>query len=277
MTLSSKAKKRILKRISYHAIYDDSILDALEYAYENEFAGIQLAVDSPHLSFESMSEKSIKKIRSFLDNKNLYITIHAPDEAISIYTHTRYLRKGINDYCRAMFYFAERVRAPLVTIHTGKPTIFRTDSKPEKVVPEKDLTYYKNMVQGNLETMIQTVNHRLFLCVENFQLSQLSIRLINHYLDSNELFLCWDIAKSEDNPKIEKYLLSHKSHIKQMHLHDVRKNSNGSHRSHCVIGTGNLDFRHYLAKTSDADIIDYCIEVRPREKAKESLEALKLL
>jgi HD-GYP domain-containing protein (c-di-GMP phosphodiesterase class II) len=36
-----------------------------------------------------------------------------------------------------------------------------------------------------------------------------------------------------------------------------------------------MDFLRYLHKLSVADVLDYCIEVRPREKAKESLEALK--
>lgn len=277
MTLSSIAKKRILKLISYHAIYDDSILDALEFAYENEFAGIQLAVDSPHLSFESISEKSIKKIRSFLDNKHLHITIHAPDEAISLYTHSQYLKNGIRDYCRALFEFAVRINAPLVTIHTGLPITFQTDMKPESVIPEEDVVYFGRIMKENLSAMIRIVDNRFVLCMENYNFNDFSSKIVEHYLKSNELSLCWDVAKSWNKSEEEKILLSYKPYIKQMHLHDVRQNADGSFRSHCVIGSGELDFRYYLSKTFDAPIIDYCIEVRPREKAKESLEALKSL
>ena len=101
------------------------------------------------------------------------------------------------------------------------------------------------------------------------------MKIIQPYLARQELALCWDIAKSHNNPEEEKFILSNKSHIKQMHLHDIRQREDGSIQSHCVIGTGELDFSLYLSKTSNADIVDYCIEVRPREKAKESLEALK--
>jgi sugar phosphate isomerase/epimerase len=42
-----------------------------------------------------------------------------------------------------------------------------------------------------------------------------------------------------------------------------------------VIGTGEIDFKTYLSVLSKADVQDFCIEVRPREKARESLEILK--
>ncbi len=61
-----------------------------------------------------------------------------------------------------------------------------------------------------------------------------------------------------------------------MHLHDCRE-INGKARSHCVIGSGDIDFGAYLRPLSLVDVMDYCIEVRPREKALESLIALKKL
>jgi hypothetical protein len=51
----------ILDRVSYHAVYDRSVLDALQYAHANGFAGIQLAVEVPHLSFERLSASEIEK------------------------------------------------------------------------------------------------------------------------------------------------------------------------------------------------------------------------
>src|SRR4030042_4401731 len=277
MTLSSIAKKRILQRISYHAVYDNSIMDALEFAYENGFAGIQLTTDSPHLSFESLPESSIIKIRSFLENKNLYLTIHAPDEAISPYTNSKVLRKGVLDYCRVLFDFASKMKAPLVTIHLGTPISFRTDTKPQIEIPSTDLKLYKSILKEYLETLVNLVENRFLLCVENYQMNQFNMEMMEPYLASKELSICWDLAKSYGNMKMERYLMHNVPHIKQLHLHDVCHHADGSYRTHCVIGTGELDFRYYLSKTSSADIVDYCIEVRPREKAKESLEALKLI
>jgi len=273
--MNSKVKNRILKRISYHTVYDDSILDALEYAYQSGFGGIQLAIDSPHLSFELLTEKSIKKISSFLENKKLYMTLHAPDNATSLYTYSKYLRKGLFDYWRALLDFAIRMKSPLVTIHAGTTTEFKTDTNPQIKIPPKDLVYYENIFKDNLDTLINITNNRFLLCIESYQLNKANMKIIQPYLARQELSLCWDIAKYHGDAKLEKYLTDNVQHLKQMHLHDIRRREDGSIQSHCVIGTGELDFSLYLSKTSNADIVDYCIEVRPREKAKESLEALK--
>jgi sugar phosphate isomerase/epimerase len=62
-----------------------------------------------------------------------------------------------------------------------------------------------------------------------------------------------------------------------VHLHDIRQDEKGNKRSHRVIGSGDIDFTYYLDRLAEADVFDYCIEVRPREKARESLQALKKL
>ncbi|MHA1476449.1 MAG: hypothetical protein ACTSQ5_14840, partial [Promethearchaeota archaeon] len=59
--------------------------------------------------------------------------------------------------------------------------------------------------------------------------------------------------------------------IKQVHLHDVNENGRG----HRVIGSGLIDFKDILLNIPNAPVIDFCIEVRPRSKALESLKNLK--
>jgi len=46
----------VLNKVSYHAVYDDSILDALRFAKANGLAGVQVAVETPHLSLDLLSE-----------------------------------------------------------------------------------------------------------------------------------------------------------------------------------------------------------------------------
>ncbi len=74
---------------------------------------------------------------------------------------------------------------------------------------------------------------------------------------------------------MESFYLTHPEWIKQVHLHDRREVVSGSVKSHRVIGTGDIDFGRYLGfLLEEADVVDFCIEVRPREKARESLLAL---
>ncbi|MHA2325429.1 MAG: sugar phosphate isomerase/epimerase family protein, partial [Promethearchaeota archaeon] len=59
--------------------------------------------------------------------------------------------------------------------------------------------------------------------------------------------------------------------IKQVHLHDL--DSDG--KSHRVVGSGIIDFKYFLKKFINLEVLDYCIEVRPHEKAYESLTNLR--
>jgi hypothetical protein len=42
--------REILNKVSYHAVYDESIVDPLAFAAGNGFAGIQWAVEAPNLA-----------------------------------------------------------------------------------------------------------------------------------------------------------------------------------------------------------------------------------
>ena len=267
----------ILDRISYHAVYDASILDALEYAHENGFSGVQLAVESPHMSFESLSGETISEIAAYAGSNNLYITIHAPDDTASLFQPSRFLREGILNYYHALFDFAARIKARLVTIHIGQISAFPTDTIRELTVPEEDQAIYRNIATQNLDNLLEYVAGRFTICVENYALDQFSLFLLRSYLENNRIALCWDITKSWNNQILERFLLSNIDRVKQVHLHDIRQDEKGNKRSHRVIGSGDIDFTYYLDRLAEADVFDYCIEVRPREKARESLQALKKL
>jgi sugar phosphate isomerase/epimerase len=267
----------LLDRVFYHAVYDASIMEALEYARDNGFAGIQLAVESPHLSFEALSPENIQNIASFISSQGMLLSVHAPDEAASLFQHSPILREGIHKYYRALFDFAASAKAKIVTIHLGQMTLFPTDTRRETTVPEADLAIYRGVVAHNLNTLLDMVAGRFILCVESYALDEFSLFLLKPYLDDYRLSLCWDIAKTWNKPAMERFFLSNLEHVKQVHLHDIRSDENGNARGHCVIGTGEIDFASYLPQLANFDILDYCIEVRPREKAKESFEALKRL
>ncbi len=265
----------IFDRVSYHAVYDASIIDALIYARDNGFAGIQVAVETPHMSFESLSDDKIAEIASFAASHNLYVTIHAPDETASLFQPNRFLREGILNYYRALFEFAARIKARLVTIHIGQMAPFPTDTVREMTIPEEDRAIYREVVRQNLDQLLEFAAGRFTLCVENYALDQFSLLLLRSYLDAQKIALCWDIPKSWNNPIFERFFLSSLQHVKQVHLHDIRTDDTGRQRSHRVIGSGDIDFAYYLDQLTRADVLDYCIEVRPREKARESLQSLK--
>jgi len=265
----------ILDRVSYHAVYDASILEALQFAKANGFAGIQIADETPHLSFERLSEAEMDKISDFIRLQGVYATLHAPDETASLFQRSRYLSAGVADYYQALFAFARQIDARLVTIHLGAMTMFPTDDKTGTRIPQDDLPLYSSCLKRNLEAILKLAGGSIMICVENYGFGEAEFKLLEPYLGHDGLFLCWDLVKGAARPDIEACYLAHPEWIKQVHLHDRRETASGSLKGHRTIGTGDIDFVKQLGFLArNADVEDYCIEVRPREKARESLLAL---
>jgi sugar phosphate isomerase/epimerase len=267
--------KTILDRVSYHAAYDDSILEALRYAKANGFAGVQIADETPHLSFERLSDQDVREIAQFATAERLYTTLHAPDHAASLFQCSRYLSEGVLNYYHALFSFAHAIGSRSVTIHLGTMTVFPTDDETGRRIPSEDLPLYSSNLKKNLEALLKMVEGGFTVCVENYGVGLTELEMLKPYLGSDNLFLCWDLVKSASQPDVEAFYLAHPEWIKQVHLNDRREVSSGSVKGHRTIGTGDIDFVRYLSfLMENADVEDFCIEVRPREKAKESLIAL---
>jgi len=260
----------ILKYSSFHAIYDGSVLDALEFAAGNGFAGIQLGVESPHLAFENISVTDRRQIAEFCQIKGLRVTLHAPDDMVSLLETSRILREGIFNYFSGLFEFTENIGSPLITIHPGKISTFGTDTVPRVSIPPEDFSYYRTALKENLTRLVDLNRNRFLLCIENCHMNELVMETLEPFLDNGSLFLCWDLAKSDDS--VEPFFWSHLSAVRQVHLHD--KDEKYSHK---VVGTGRIDFMHYLPRLAGANVVDFCHEVRPREKALESLRNLEQL
>ncbi len=268
--------KSILNKLSYHAVYDASILDALHFASEHGFAGVQVAVESPHLSFDSVTDDECRQIDAFRSDKGLSVSLHCPDHVTSLFTFSPPLVEGIFGYYDAMFVFAESIGARLVTVHVGGPSSFGTDTEPRVRIPAQDAPVYLQTLETNLRRLVDLSAGRFILCVENYQMDPMHFDVLQPYLDRSELALCWDLAKTYDgqlniNEPIETYFRRNIGFVRQVHLHDLRVDDH----SHKVVGSGGIDFLRFLPDLAQANVIDFCIEVRPREKALESLVALR--
>ena len=126
----------VLDRVSYHAVYDESVLAALDFARSNGFAGVQIAVQSPRLSFENVSEAECDEIARFARTHGLHIALHGPDVSASLFTAERSLHDGIFEYFTEMFAFAERVAARVITLHVGEMPRYAPAPRPAMRMPE---------------------------------------------------------------------------------------------------------------------------------------------
>ena len=261
--------KSILSKLTYHAVYEESILAALTYAKKLGFAGIQLAVETPHFSFEALSAKELAEIASFREQNDLLMSIHAPDSLTSMFTSSPTLLTGIFDYLEKLLNFAQTVGAHIVTLHPGAPVVYRTDEKTPRTYPKVDEQLYKVLLRENLKRLANLNEGKTTICFESYQTSQILYGELEEHLQVGNFSLCWDVAKTWGKSEVEDYLWQHLDMVKQVHLHDLHKG-----RSHLIVGQGEIDFRPYLKGFQDSNIAEICIEVRPREAALESRQNL---
>ena len=274
----------IKRKISYHAVYDQDLPSAIKFAAENGFSGIQIASESSHFRFDSLNSEELQKIGEIANENNVYLTLHGPDDVGSLFVQNNFLQNGILNFYRDFFNRAERLNCRMVTIHLGGMTTFPTDSTPRKLYPNADLEIYQKLLNENLQKLINLVKGRFPICIENYQLQDEILETLSPFLKEKKLFLCWDLPKmytrsGDKKNDLENYFIEHFSSIRQIHLHDF--NVKDTRHSHCVIGSGFIPFKNYFIKFDKMQkagknlIEDYCIEVRPKEKALKSLQNLK--
>ena len=263
-------------RISYHAVYDTSIADALHYAHSNGFAGIQIADESPHLSSELLSANDIDELTELIDNLELFVTLHAPDDTASLFQCSSYLFQGVKLYFTALFEFSRAINARLVTIHLGSMTGFPTDDGSGRRIPPKDMDLYASALRRNLESVLELSKGKITICIENYGIGQSEMDLIEPYLGKDGLYLCWDVAKGAVQKDIEERFLVSPQWIRQVHLHDIRETEDGRVKSHKVVGSGNLDFSKILKTLIRLpDVQDFCRGSPQREGPGEPDSAEK--
>lgn len=266
---------KILGRMSYQVVYDQSILESINFASINGFSGVQIAIELPHLAFENLRPAEITKIRDQSKKLGIRIILHAPDAASLISPCTE-INKGIMSYYTDLIGFAHRIGASMITIHPGVPSYFPTDAGSSENFPTADVEDYKRIFRNNLDELLRLAKGKVCICIENLDLEGFILDVLQDYLKRTDIGLCWDLSKTYDKKggklkkEIYNFFVKNRSSVKQVHLHSLVEG-----KSHRVIQPGIVDFCHYLDLLDGVDVLDYCIEVRPREKAVESLKNLK--
>lgn len=210
----------IMDRVSYHAVYDDTILSALQFAHLNGFSGVQVADECPHLSFNRIGSTDREQLKAFSNKTGCNLSLHAPDEAVSFFITDDLLLEGIFNYYKALIAFAVEVGAHIITVHLGSPVLFRTDSIPEEPYPQQDRPVYHEALRLGIDRLINLVDGRLILCVENYKMDHETLQVLDRHIGAGDLFLCWDVAKNRGKPEVQEYFLQHLDSVKQVHLHD---------------------------------------------------------
>jgi len=276
----------ILANTTYQAVYDDSIIDAMRFARENDFAGVQLAVEMPALSHERLSAAQRDAVGRYREEYNLAISLRAGGGSLMETSPT--LAAGTFEYYKGLFQFADDVAAAVVTLPLSALPACPADTEPRLDYPPQSLAARLAALNANLRRLINLAAGRFVLAVECVRLARPVADVLVPLLGDAGLAICWDLARTyrraphlpvyenaqrwEIDPVAEAFFVKNLAHVRQARLHDLR----GDH-AHCVIGSGELDVMRFLPRLANANVREFIIDVRPKEKALESLRNLKRL
>ena len=263
----------ILDRVTYHAVYDDSIASALRYAQAAGMRGVQVAAECPHLSPSRVDAAGRREIAHLVRANGLWLSLHAPDD-LSLYTIEPAMVDGMFRLFQELIDFAETCRARIITLHPGLAVTFPVEDR-SLLRPPIDTDLFEQALRDNVERLCDMARGRVTLCVENCLMDEPTRHLLQPYVNSGDLALCWDIAKSHNADGTVRqeqvdYFQRNIHRIRQVHLHDLREG-----KGHRAMGAGCIRWMDFLPRLAEASVSEFVLEIRPRDAASDSFLALQ--
>lgn len=254
-------------------VYDADILDAISFAGRHAFGYIVPDLMVPRFFPERFRKRERRHIREVATSEDVSISFHGPSDYLNLGAIYPEVRRAVLHRMRLCLAFARDVGAERFTVHIDPPYDFVFAGKKGTFLRDH-WALYKDAVKESLLELVKLSQGNVLICVENDRLGSMAMEVLDELLPKEELFLAWDIPKSntdeKPNVEVENFLMRHLERVRECHLHDQKP---GGH-SHDVIGVGNIDFSRYLRVLIPQDV-HFTIEVRPREKALESLNTIR--
>lgn len=259
---------------AYHVVYDDSLMDAVKYAAENDWTSIVPDIGVPAFSPERILTDERTRLRELSRNLSIGWGFHAAGDNVSLFSTYPPIRAGIIQYFKQTINLAREISTgpTNVVIHAGVPPKFKKARSQSGNFNDIHHDFYAQTLRENITALIEHAFPHVKIAIENTGWTPL-IRDVVRSLLPKGLRLCFDIPKlyGPGFKIIEEdwnFIKEHKGFIEVVHIHDIDPTL-GSHQ---VVGEGILDFERYLRFLSELPTKpQYVFEVRPREEAHESL------
>lgn len=257
-----------MRKIGFAATYGfGSINDAVIFAARNGFSAVEINLNMPEFYPERYSKQDIDDIRRLMDRLDIAVTFHAPED-INFCTKQGYILEASIKRIKECIDFASALGGLRFTFHIGDSVNFTMFDRSIRM-EEYYLEDYVSILSSSLDRIREYASGRIVPCAENTGFfREAKTRAIEPML-GNGLYLTWDIGHSYIKKEQQDFMIKNIKYVRNAHLHDV-----AAGKDHCIIGTGEMDFAHYISLLNDKDIF-YVIEVRPGEAAASSLKNLR--
>ncbi|MHA2158215.1 MAG: sugar phosphate isomerase/epimerase family protein [Candidatus Thorarchaeota archaeon] len=261
-------------------IYDESMMDAVKYASENNWTSIVPDIGIPAFSPEKISSEERTQLRETSRDLSIGWGFHAAGDNVSLFSTYPSIRAGIIQYFKQTINLAREISTgpTNVVVHAGEPPKFRKARNQPGNFNEIHHDIYAQTLRENLAELVEYASPHVKIAIENTGWTPQIRDVVKHLLPSG-LKICLDIPKLyNSNFKIIEedwnFIQEHRGFIEVVHIHDIHPTL-GSHQ---VVGEGVADFERHLHFLSELPTKpQYVFEVRPREAANESLENVAAL
>ncbi len=238
--------------------------EGFEFASENGFSHVEILMDHPLYSMESLSHTELLELK---ESYGLEVLLHAPATSTNFISVSNTMRKASYKELRRVLHYAERCDARVVTFHLGWNPGFITAKGfvfPRELYEKHN---YKVLTTEMLE-FLKDVDEGILALENTISMDDSLIRAVKILLEETELKLTFDVGHYNCRVGHDVFL-EHFDKVVNVHLHD----NHGEKDEHLALGDGNVDLS-LIPKDYDGY---FTLEVRDKEAILKSKERFKIL
>lgn len=224
----------ILAKLGMQPDVRHSPKEAFEFAANNGFSHIEILMDHPLYSLESLSFAEVIELKWSYD---LDLLIHAPATSTNFISTSEEMRRASYKEMAKVCYFAEKCGAEVVTLHIGWNPAFINNGE---FYFDKSLFDSHNESVLLKEFMPFVKNCSVQLALENTIMIEGGLRrALEEVLRNTELALTMDVGhyNVRENP----FFLENFDRVLNVHLHD----NDGKSDLHLTLGRGTVELKKF--------------------------------
>lgn len=265
-------KRADIMKCGYHAVYEYSFEEAIDFACVNGFDFVQFDLGVPTFFLDRRTDRELAALHSLAQSRHVEITFHGPCDNVSLFCDYPQISRGILDQYTSILYKANLLGARHLTIHTGKHPQFKITGSFEDEYIKRFGRHYGDTLRENILSLLEKCGETM-LCIENDGFTPLVMDTVGDMLGKyDNLYLTCDIPKLYTkklilNKDVYDFMDRNKAFIREAHLHDCSK----TYGRHQMIGKGKIDFSKFKDFFMQENVY-WNFEIRPREAALHSMK-----
>ncbi len=238
-------------KLGIRAIHQKNIQTAIIQAKKNGFDVLEIHLSSPQFQPQHFTQLQLKEIKDFAKKNGILLQTHS-EIGQSLIQVDNILRKAEKLKLKQIIRFSRKIGARCLTLHIGDAPGYHAG--PGKHTGNDILyaKYYASLFEDSIKHIISVARKDLFVCIENDNFLPAYQNILSKYLQTNKIFLTWDLMKSYSFKPV-KILLKDQFKFMKKNINYIR-NVHISGPSHAGINGYENDFMPFLKLLQNKNI-----------------------